>query len=105
MCGESPFGNFIHPPGTNLNLHPFAIGSHHSGMEGLVSIGLGSRYPVADPLRFGCIDICDNGIDVPALRLFGNILLGLKNDPDGKKVINFFERDIFLVHLLPDGID
>ena len=41
MRGDAEFGAAVHIAGSDLHLHPLAIGPNHRGMERLVTVGFG----------------------------------------------------------------
>ncbi|MPM61172.1 hypothetical protein SDC9_108028 [bioreactor metagenome] len=104
MSGKTFFCNIVHSPASDLYLDPFPVGTHYRQVKGLIAIGLGMAYPVTNTIRTELINIRNGGIDVPALLFFIHPGIYLKDDPNGKEVINFVEINTFSLHFLPDGV-
>ncbi|MNC45930.1 hypothetical protein D3C76_1201290 [compost metagenome] len=48
---DAEFRRFVHFPGADLHLQRFAAGSDHSGVQGLVHVGLGHGDIILKPAR------------------------------------------------------
>ena len=105
MCCKTFLGNVIHAAATNLDLNPFTIGTHHSEVQSLVTIGLWVTHPVTDTVRTQLVDIGNGRVNVPALLLLVHTGVHLKDDAHCKQVVHFVEADSLVLHLVPDRVD
>lgn len=105
VCGESPFGDLLHALRADLHFDPHAVGSHDRCVQRLVSVGLGHRDPVAQPVGLGGVDVGDRRVDLPALGLFRRERQRLEDDADGKQVVYLLEGYLLALHLAPDRVD
>ena len=104
MGGQTALRNILHALAADLHFHPFGFGPEHGGMQRFVSIGLGCRKPVAEPVALGFIDISDDTKGAPAV-FFLLLLFRVDDDADGEEVVYLFERNALLFHLLQDAED
>ena len=105
MRRVSVFCNLVHAVGTDLHFDPFAVRSHDGHMQGLVSVRLRRRDPVAYPFRVRTIELRDGRIDHPALVFLTHRLVRREDDSNGHQVIDVLKSTLFAHHLLPDRID
>ncbi len=105
VCGETPLGDLLHAPGADLHLDPHAVGSHDRGVQRLVTVGLGHRNPVAQPVGLRGVDIGNRGVDLPALRFLGGERQRIEYDADGEKIVDLLEGNLLALHLHPYRID
>ena len=73
-------------------------------MKGLIAVGFRMVEPVAKPVGVRLVDLTDGDIDVEALVDFIFAFVGSEDDAGGKNVINLFEGDVLVLHLVPDGV-
>ena len=60
----------VHALASDLDFHPLAGGGHHGGVQRLVSVGLGQADPIAQPVRVGLVEVGDDAVGAPDVRLF-----------------------------------
>ena len=73
-------------------------------MESLISISLRMREPIAQTIGMRLIQLCDSHIYTEA---FINLIFWFwrfKYDTHSKDVINLVEGNVFITHLIPNGI-
>ena len=104
MRSNAQFGNFVHHTAAYLHFHPGAVGAHHGEVQGAIAVTLGVADPIAYTIRLHAVYIGDDGIDLPAAIFIANRLIGLKNDANGKQIINLLKGDFLLFHLTPNGV-
>ena len=104
MGCKALFCNFIHAARPDLYFHPLAAWPHYGSMQGLVTISLRGRNPIAQAIGIRTVQIRHNGIYLPTFGFF-LFIVRIDNDPDGKKIIHFLKRNGLLAHLVPDGMD
>lgn len=97
-------GQFVHPFGADLHLHPAVFGAHHGDMQGLVTGRFRGSDPVAQAARVRVEFVRNDRIDLPGAELF--LFLGaFVNDTDRKTVIHLVEAHPLVDHLFVDGVD
>src|SRR5690554_8206930 len=100
MGSKTPLGNLVHPLTADLYLYPLAIGTHKSGVQGLVTVGLGHSHPVAQPVGLGLVQIGNERVNTPGLGLLRNGLLGLTYNAKRQQIIDLDEGTIPFLHLV-----
>ena len=104
MRCDTQLGDVIHSLGANLNLHPLAVARSNGGVQRLVSIRLRNRYPVAHTVGIWGVEVANDRVGHPTLRLLHR-LWTVDDDTDGEYVVDTLERHLLLTHLVPDGVD
>ena len=104
VCGKAFFGNLVHASRAYLHFYPVAVGAHHSKVQGLVAVGLGSRNPVARTVGVQAVKVGYGRINIPAQSLFLGGVVTLKHNSHGIEVVHLLERYMLGFHLLPYGI-
>ena len=105
MSREAAFCYVVHLAAANLYFHPVAVCSHHREVEGTVSVGFRSAYPVACACGVELVDVGYCRVDVPAGRFLIGFFVAFEYDSYGIQVVDFFEGYVFCLHLVPDGVD
>ena len=104
MGCESLLGHLVHAVGAYLDLNPVSLLRHERDVQGLVAVGLGVVEPVAQPVGVALVDFRDGDVDVEALV---DLLLARtrgEDDAHGEDVVDLLERDVLVLHLVPDGV-
>ena len=98
------FGQFVHPFGADLHLHPAVFGPHHGNVQRLVAGRFRSGDPVAQAARVGVEFVRNDRVDLPGAELF--LFLGaFVDDADRKTVVHLVEAHPLVDHLFVDGVD
>ena len=104
MGGKPLFGNLIHTVRTDLHLYPSSLFRHQGDMQCLVAVSLWMTQPVTQAVGMRLVNLRDGNIDVEALVDLLLPFVGCEDDADGKDVIDLFEGDMLVLHLVPDGV-
>ena len=105
MGSESPFGDLVHFFASYLYFYPIAVGTHDREMQSFVSIGFGAAHPVAGAFGVQFVDVGDDRVNGPALFFLVGFVGAFENDTNRIEVVDFLERYVFRLHLVPNGID
>ena len=101
---QALFRHKIHAPRPELHLHPFVAGSHHGGVERLVAVTLGERYPVLHARGVGGVHVGKDGVGGPAIHLLA-LARRVYDHADGEEVVDAGEVHLLFLHFVPDGRD
>ena len=74
-------------------------------MQGLITVAFGRADPIPESLSVGAIMVGHHAVDIPTEVLLHLNGIRLHDDANRKKIIDFLERDLLGLHLVPDGID
>ena len=88
-----------------MHLNPLPVVAHQGDVQGLVAVGFGMADPVAQAVGVGLVYLGDGDIDVEAVVQLLFHIARFEDDAYGKQVIDFLERYMLGLHLVPDGID
>src|SRR5436190_6489200 len=92
----------VHPGCSNLHFNPFSGWPHNGGMKTLITIAFRRTDPIPQSLGTWMIDICDDAVDLPAIRFF--LLIGrINNNADRKQIVDLFESHVFCPHFIIDA--
>ena len=101
MSGKSALGDVVHLAAADLHFDPVAVGSHDGDVEGTIFVHLGRGEPVTHAVGMLSIDLGDLVVDVPADAFLGALVVALKDDACGVKVIHLLKGDVLVLHLVP----
>ena len=105
MCGESLFGNVVHTFTANLDFDPLPVIAHEGDVQGLIAVGFRVAHPVAQAVGMRFVYFGYGYVYIEAvIQLFFHVT-GLEDDTYGKQVVDFLERHMLCLHLVPNGID
>ena len=103
MGSQSTFGHSIHTFGTYLDLYPCIFRTKYRDVKTFVSIAFRNTEPVTQTFGVRLVHIGNNTINLPTLHLFP-FRKRVKNNTDGKKIIDSLEVGLLFLHLLVDGV-
>ena len=75
--------------------------AHQGYVQSLVAVGFGVVEPVAQTVGMAFIDAADGHIDVETFVDFFATHFGFEDNSDGENIIDFFERYVLVLHLIP----
>ena len=104
VCSKTLLCYIIHSLTSDLNFNPLSFVAHQCHMKSLISIGFWMADPIAQTVRMRLIYPGNSYINVEAVIQFFLFILRSENDAYGKYVIDFFKRDMFVLHLVPNGV-
>ena len=96
--------HLIHAVAADLHFYPSTLLTHQGDMECLVTISLRMVEPVAQTVGMTLVYLADGYVDVEAFVHFIFSYLRSENDANGENVIDFVERHVLVLHLVPNGI-
>ena len=105
MGCETLFGNVIHPFTTNLDFNPLSVVTHQSDVQCLITISFRMANPIAQTVRVGFVYLGDRNVDIETVIELFFLIAWFEDDSNSQQVKYFFERNMFGLHLVPDGID
>ena len=101
---KSLFCHLVHAVGANLYLYPASLLTHQGNVESLVSVSFRMVQPVAQTVGMALVYLADGNIDIEAfVHLVGSALWS-HDDANCKNIVDFIEGNVFVLHLVPDGI-
>ena len=105
VCGKALLCYIVHTARANLQFYPLSALAHQRCLQGLVSVGLRMRQPVAQTLGMRSVDISGYGIYAPAVRyLVFRLSVALEDYTCGKDVVYFVQCHLLVLHLVPDAV-
>ena len=96
--GHAVFGDLVHLPGANLHLKGNTVRPHHSGVEGLVAVGLGSADIIFEAPQNGLIEVMDDAQHIVAVPY------GVHHHPECEQIKNLVNGLVLTEHLAVDGV-
>ncbi|MPM72751.1 hypothetical protein SDC9_119727 [bioreactor metagenome] len=80
MCGKPLLGYIIHSFATYLHFNPLAVVSHQRNMKGLIAIGFGVAYPIAQSVGMRFVYLGYGYIYVETVVQFFFLISRIKNN-------------------------
>ena len=90
--------------GAYLHFYPFALLRHQSYVQSLIAVGFRMVHPVAQSVGVRLVYLADSYVNLEALVDFLRTHLRRIDDAHRKDVVYFFEGDMLVLHLVPDGV-
>ena len=104
MGSKTLFCYLVHSVTPNLYFYPSSLLRHQCDVQSLVAIGLRMVQPVTKAVRMSLVDFAHCHVDVKAfVDLFLPYLRG-ENDADSENIVDLIERDMLVLHFIPNGI-
>ena len=104
MSGKSLLCHLVHSCGADLHFYPLARLTHERDMQSLVAIGFRVSQPIAQPFGMRLVYTAGTHVDAEAFADFVFCPLRFEDDSYGQNVVDFFELDMLVLHLAPNGI-
>ena len=104
MCRDTSFCDGIHTLRANLYLHPATFARRDGSVQRLVAILLRDGHPIAHTLGVGRVAVAHHRVYCPA-ELLLHLALAVDYDAQCEDIVNTFEADILLAHLIPYRVD
>ena len=102
--GQAAFGSLIHPLGPDLHLDIGPVPVPYRNVQGLIAVWLRKGEPVPEPVGVLLVFFSHIAEYLPAESLFSvRVWRAVNYEPDGKNIIDSFERHLLLAHLVVDG--
>ena len=103
--GKPLFGNVVHAFAADLDFNPLSVVAHEGNVQGLVTVGFRMAHPVTQAVGMRFVYFGYGYVDVEAVVQFFLHVARLEDDAYGKQVIDFLERHMLGLHLVPDGVN
>ena len=104
MCGKSLFSDIVHAFASDLYFNPLSFVTHQCYMKGLITIGFRMIYPITQSVGVWLVYLGNSYIDAETFVGFHFKVGWVEDDTYGQDVVYFFERNMFGLHLVPNGI-
>ena len=104
VSGKALLSHFVHMVGTYLHLYPLALLRHQRHVQSLIAVCLRVVHPVAQTVGVRLVYAVDCDVYLEALVDFLRAFLRRIDDAHSKNVVDFVERDVLVLHLVPNGI-
>jgi len=102
--GKALFGNVVHAFASDLHFYPLALVAHQGDVKRLIAVGLRVVHPVAQAVGMWLVNLRDSHIDAETFVRLGFQIGRVEDDAYGQDVVDFLERDVLGLHLVPDGV-